>query len=162
MFHTFGTTMACTLSLWSYFVAFQLCLHPVTLHAYPDCKLCNVKRVFILFFRVLTWYFQLFQKVIITITSPHSILRRAASQRPHWLQWDTPNLPTKLPIPFDDHHPHLIHPSLDRSHSPPQTASGSNQPFCHSTLSGQTQIDRWDKRQVCNKSRWFSDAITTL
>jgi len=27
-------------------------------------------------------------------------------------------------------------PSLDRLHSPPQMASGSNQPFCHGTLSG--------------------------
>jgi len=33
---------------------------------------------------------------------------------------------------------HLIHPSLYWTHSPPQTASGSNQPFCHNTLSGQT------------------------
>ena len=29
-------------------------------------------------------------------------------------------------------------PSLDRPHSPSQTASGSNQPFCHNTLSGPT------------------------
>ena len=43
------------------------------------------------------------------------------------------------PFPFDDHHPHLIHPSLNRPHSPTiPTASGSIQPFCHSTLSGQT------------------------
>jgi len=40
----------------------------------------------------------------------------------------------KTALPFDDHHPHLIHPSLDRPHSPPHTASGSSQPFCHSTL----------------------------
>jgi len=43
-----------------------------------------------------------------------------------------------LPFPFNDHHPHLIHPSLDRPHSYSQTASRFNQPFCHSTLSGQT------------------------
>jgi len=50
---------------------------------------------------------------------------------------------------------HLIHPSIDRPHSPSsQTASGSNQPFCQSTLSGQTdqhthtQTDRWDRRQL--------------
>ena len=45
--------------------------------------------------------------------------------------------------------PHLIHPSLDRPNSPSQTASGSNQPFCHSTLSGQIdrQTDRWERRQ---------------
>jgi len=56
------------------------------------------------------------------------------------------------PFPFDDHHRHL---SLDRSHSPPQTASRSNQPFCQNTLSGQTdrQTDTWDKRQVYSKSR---------
>ena len=33
---------------------------------------------------------------------------------------------------------HLIHPSLNQPYSPSQTASGSTQPFCHSTLSGQT------------------------
>jgi len=32
--------------------------------------------------------------------------------------------------------PHLIHLSLDLPHWPPQMASGSTQPFCHSTLSG--------------------------
>jgi len=68
----------------------------------------------------------------------------------------------RSPFPFDDHHPHLIHQSLDRPHSPSQTASGSNQPFCHITLSGQTdrhthththththiQTDRRSRRQV--------------
>jgi len=46
---------------------------------------------------------------------------------------------------LDDHHTHLMHPyALDRHHSPSQMASESNQPFCHSTLSGQTdtQTDR--------------------
>ena len=37
------------------------------------------------------------------------------------------------PFPFDDHHQNLIHPFLDRSLSPAQTASGSNQPFCHNS-----------------------------
>ena len=38
------------------------------------------------------------------------------------------------------------------THSPPQTAAGSTQPFCHSTLSGQTdrQTDRWCRQQICN------------
>jgi len=53
-----------------------------------------------------------------------------------------PKFIPKLPLPFDDHHPNLIHPSLDRPHSPSQAASGSNQPFCHSTLSGHRQTDR--------------------
>jgi len=46
----------------------------------------------------------------------------------------TPN----CPFHFDDLYLHLIHPPLDRSHSTPQTASRSNQPFCHCTPSGQT------------------------
>jgi len=37
------------------------------------------------------------------------------------------------PFLFDDLHPHLIHPSPERPHSPPQTASRSNQPFCHNS-----------------------------
>ena len=46
--------------------------------------------------------------------------------------------PQNCPFPFDDPHLHLIHPSLDRPHSLPQTAFRSNQPFCQSTPSGQT------------------------
>jgi len=37
--------------------------------------------------------------------------------------------PPKLPSSLRRSPPHLIQPSLDRSHSPPQTASGSSQPF---------------------------------
>ena len=49
-----------------------------------------------------------------------------------------PNSPQSSPFPFDDHHLRLINLSLDRPQSPSQTASGSNQPFCHSTVSGPT------------------------
>jgi len=42
------------------------------------------------------------------------------------LQWDTHNLPPNCPFPFYDHQPRVIHPSLDRRHSSPQTESGSN------------------------------------
>jgi len=51
-------------------------------------------------------------------------------------------MPQNCPFPFDDNYSHLIHPSLDWPHSPSQTASGYNQPFCHNTLSGQTYGDR--------------------
>jgi len=34
--------------------------------------------------------------------------------------------------------PHIIHPSLERPHLPPETASGYIQPFYHNTLSRQT------------------------
>ena len=46
--------------------------------------------------------------------------------------------------------PHLIHPSLDRLHSPLQTASGSNQSFFHNSSTRQTdqQTDRQTKRQM--------------
>jgi len=44
-------------------------------------------------------------------------------------------IPPFLPQYVD---PRLIHPSLDRPNSPSQTASGSNQSFCHNTLSEQT------------------------
>jgi len=47
----------------------------------------------------------------------------------------TPQIhPQNCPLTFDDNHSHLIHPSLDRPHSPCQTASGSIQLFCHSTI----------------------------
>jgi len=59
-------------------------------------------------------------------------------QSPHWLQWNAPNSPQNCPFPFNDHHPRLMHPSIDRPHFPSQTTSGSTQPFCHSILSGQT------------------------
>ena len=49
-------------------------------------------------------------------SSAQSNLGRAASQSPHWLQWDAPNSPPNCHFPFDDHH--LIHPSLYRPHSP--------------------------------------------
>ena len=64
--------------------------------------------------------------------------RTTTQQRPHWLQWDASNSPPKLPFPFDYYHDQLIHPSLVRPHSPSQTVSGSNLPFCHNTLCGPT------------------------
>jgi len=64
--------------------------------------------------------------------------RITMQQRPHWLQWDAQNYPQNCTFPFDDHQPHLIHPSLNWPHSTPQMASRSNQPFCHNTLCRQT------------------------
>jgi len=54
--------------------------------------------------------------------------------------------PRKLSLPFEDNHPHVIHPSLNRPHSPPQMASRCNQPFCHNTLCRLT--DRLTDRQL--------------
>ena len=64
------------------------------------------------------------------------------------------------PYPLGDADPHLIHLSLDRPHSPCQTASRSKQPFCHSTASRQT--NRRARRQACINSRLRSiDCIAT-
>jgi len=59
-----------------------------------------------------------------------------------------PKFSPKLPLPLDNHHLHLIHPSLNRPHLPSQTAPGSNQPFCHRLLSGKTdsQTERHTNR----------------
>ena len=45
-------------------------------------------------------------------------------------------------LPLGAHKPPPNTLSLNRLHSPPQMASGSNQPCCHSTLSGQTDRPR--------------------
>ena len=86
------------------------------------------------------------------ITSPRSILRRARRKGP--ISYNgTPQIHPKLTLPFDNHHPHLIHPYQAQPHSPPQMASGFNQPFCHNTLSGtHTHTQRWSRRQVHNMS----------
>jgi len=80
--------------------------------------------------------------------------RTTMQQRPHWLQWDAQNSLPKLPFTFNDYHPHLIHLSLDWPHSPSETSSVSNQPFCHNTLCKLTDrpTDRWARRQVRNIS----------
>jgi len=57
--------------------------------------------------------------------------RTTTQQSPQRLQWDATNSPPNCLFPLDDHHSHIIHPSFDRTHSLPQTASGSVQPFCH-------------------------------
>jgi len=50
-----------------------------------------------------------------------------------------------IPASLAARRPRLIHLSLNWPHSPSQKASGSFQPFCHSTLSepANTQTDRW-------------------
>jgi len=55
-----------------------------------------------------------------------------------------------------DHHPHLMHPSQDQPHSPSQMASGSTQPFCHRSLSEQTerQTDKWSRQMVSKNAAY--------
>jgi len=55
---------------------------------------------------------------------------------------DAPNSTPNLPLPLRRSPPHLMYPCLDQPHSPSQMASGSMQPFCHSTLSRLTDTDR--------------------
>jgi len=56
----------------------------------------------------------------------------------HSNQWGRNPPPWKHPVSIRGCGPHVIHPSFNWPHSPPQTASRSNQPFCHNTLSGHT------------------------
>jgi len=67
--------------------------------------------------------------------------------------------PPNCPLPFNDHHRNLIHPYRARPHSPPQTASGSNQPFCHNT---HVLTDRWDGRHFSNMSTLLSILIESV
>ena len=75
----------------------------------------------------------------IPLTTPNdsSIALRTSTQRCNKVPIGynaTPQIhPPNCPFPFDDHHQNLIHPFRARRHSPPQTASRSNQPFCHNT-----------------------------
>ena len=69
--------------------------------------------------------------------------------------------PPKILLPLRRSPFHLTHPPLNRPHSPSPRASGFNQPFCHSTLSGPTHIhthhiqtDRWARRQVSKTSAY--------
>ena len=118
---------------------------------------------------------------------PQSNLGRAASpplmakdncaRKSPMVTMGCPTFAPKLPLPCDGLHSHLIHPSLDGPHSPLQTASRSNQPFCRSTPFGQTsdrptdrlrdkrtdrQTDRRDWRQVCTNTRWRSIILFTF
>jgi len=83
------------------------------------------------------------------ITSPQSNLRRARCKGPTGYNGMPQIHLQNCPFPFDNHHPHLIHQSLDRLLSPSQMASRSNQPFCHSSL---LRTDRWATRMFCTIS----------
>jgi len=53
-------------------------------------------------------------------------------QSPHWLQWDAPHPPpSKLHLAWGNHQSQLPASSSDPADTPPQTASRSNQLFCH-------------------------------
>jgi len=65
--------------------------------------------------------------------------------------------PRKSPLPLKHVDPYLIHLSLGQTRLPRQTASGTNQPFCHSTLSRQTDRQtEWSRRLTCKNTRSHS------
>jgi len=88
----------------------------------------------------------------IHITVPHQCMqfRSTTPQSPHWLQWDAPRLPLKMPLPLRRSPPPSNAPILDRPHSPLQTASRSNQPLFHNSPTGQTDrpTDRRTDREM--------------
>jgi len=57
--------------------------------------------------------------------------------------------------PDYDHHQNLIHPYRARPHSPRQSASGSDQPFCHNS---HVRTDRWDKQLLRSISALLSNS----
>jgi len=64
----------------------------------------------------------------------------AMPQIPRWLQWGTPHFcPQNYPLPWTDSQTQLPASSLDPSDVPSQTASISDQPFCHNALDKQTR-----------------------
>jgi len=87
-------------------------------------------------------------------TSPPKSNVDRVHRRPNWLQWDDKSAlsPSTITTPSNI----TFTPIPQPTHSPPQMASGSNQPFYHNTLSRQTnrQTDRWDRRQLCTKSTY--------
>jgi len=91
------------------------------------------------------------------VRSLHALLHNYTMKSP-LVTMGRPKFTPKVPILLGDLYPHLIHPSLDRPHSPPQTASRSKQPFFHNSPTGQTDtpIDRWDKGQTCPDTRVIS------
>ena len=55
----------------------------------------------------------------------------------------------KQPLPLEHVDFYLTHECLGPPHSPPQTASGSNQPFCHNS---HVRTDRWGWRMFSTNS----------
>ena len=96
-------------------------------------------------------FYKLTRKILMSkLTSPaQSNLGKAALQRPHRLQWDAQIHP-KLPLFLGRSRPPSNIPIPRPTHSASQTASGSTQPFCHSTRCRQTdrQTDRRTDQHV--------------
>jgi len=61
------------------------------------------------------------------------------SQTAHWLQWGTPHHPKNYPFPWTDPQTQPSASSPDPSNLPSQTASISDQPFCHNAPDKQTE-----------------------
>ena len=79
-----------------------------------------------------------------TARSVHALSHNYATKSP-LVTMECPTFnPKTASSPFNDLQSHLIHHSLNLSHSPPQTASRSNQPFFHNSSTEQTdQLTDW-------------------
>jgi len=100
---------------------------------------------------------------IVIWEKPHrypSRQRITTLQSPHWLQWDAPHLPPKLSLPLRRSPPHLLHPCLNRPHSPSHIDDTQIQSAVLPQYTFRT--DRWDRRQTCKNTRlWSIDCIAT-
>ena len=88
----------------------------------------------------------------------HALLHNYATNSP-LVTVGRPKFPPKPAASLWRSPPHLIYPSLDRPHSPSQTASWSNQSFFHRSPTGQTdrQTERWSRRQVSKNTARYAD-----
>jgi len=82
-------------------------------------------------------------------------------ERPPQIHLQNCPCPSTMTTPSNTRVPRLLHSLL-------QTAPGSTQPFCHNTLSRQTDrpTDRWSRQETCTKSDYAlmteSDTLKTL
>ena len=107
----------------------------------------------------LSWFLQAFDCTLI----PYYLLTYLLTKSPLVIMWDAPNSPPKLPtpsLPFDDHHP--SNKSFDRPHSPSQTASGSNQQFCHNFPDRQTDRQTHTDQQMVQATGLFQQCLRSI
>jgi len=75
----------------------------------------------------------------------------------HSKQWT--RKPPKPSVRLQDVDPHLTYQCLGRPHSPPQTASTSNQPFYHNSPTGETNSLRQVIWHDASRSQWQEYAL---
>jgi len=91
-------------------------------------------------------WMEIWTKVIweqrVTLTQLHNKIPTGYNGMPHFYLQNSP-------FPLDNHHPRLIHPSLDRPHSPPKCHLDPVN--CFATFQNDRPTDTWDRREKGNQ-----------